>query len=271
MWLSPIQGRQDLGMLAGFFASYLLRGATSSFEKFCRTHCYVCICGRDSDASAVLAGERGLSWRVARTRLSGVHDGPLIAVAALRLVLWHLMQPVCFFLILYSWSDKITSQLQQLLAVAVLLREILYLTCTLVALITSPAFLLIDIAGTWRTGAFGEVIVYVLMPEKFLGWYISGAEPAFRRRFNAYFTLVLMLDVCGLLALYLGAAGVAELPVPLAACYCVTTVSLLALPCWAFGLLLLRHLGALAAFPVPVDIGTSASVRLDMPTERSAE
>eukprot|EP00913_Durusdinium_trenchii_P009673 g9090.t1 len=72
------------------------------------------------------------------------------------------MQPITYALLLYSWSDDAyfgkTWNLQAVLAAAVLLREVLYFICTLFALVQCPAFLLIDLAATWRSGARGEAV-----------------------------------------------------------------------------------------------------------------
>ncbi|CAJ1339988.1 unnamed protein product [Effrenium voratum] len=124
--------------------------------------------------------------------------------------------------------------------------QVLYFGCTLLALVHCPAFLLWDIAATWRSGARGEAFASVMMPEKFLGWYMQGSSPTQSaiRRFNMYCSLVLLLDICGLFALWAGLAGwTATPPVPLLICYSVTALSLLAVPLWAAVILAARAAG----------------------------
>ncbi|CAE8587984.1 unnamed protein product [Polarella glacialis] len=254
---SPAAGRQEVSMVVGFLTSYVLRATSGALEAWLRKSCHLCICGRGHGSAAVLASERSLTWLEAKARLDATEDLPLLALAGLRLVFWHWLQPVAFALLLYSWSDDVyfgsdssspggSGRLQAVLACAVLVREILYFVCSVLAAAKRPAFLLIDVAATWRSGAKGEAIASVLMPEKFLGWYLLGAAPSAgaSRRFNLYCMSVLILDGCSLLALWAGLAGwTAQPPLPLAICYSVTTVSLLAMPCWAFILLALGWAG----------------------------
>ncbi|CAE7237392.1 Slc4a1, partial [Symbiodinium necroappetens] len=111
--------------------------------------------------AAVLASERGLSWREAKARLDATDDFQLNVLAALRLVFWHWMQPAAYVLLLYGWSDdpyfRSRSDFQVVMAIAVLVREVLYFGCTVLALVRCPAFLLVDVIATWRSGARGEV------------------------------------------------------------------------------------------------------------------
>ncbi|CAE7946888.1 Slc4a10 [Symbiodinium sp. KB8] len=159
--LSPAKTRQEISMLVGFLASYVLRGATSFVEGFLRRACHACVCGRGVAEAAVLASERGLSWREAKARLDATDDFQLNVLAALRLVFWHWMQPAAYVLLLYGWSDdpyfRSRSDFQVVMAIAVLVREVLYFGCTVLALVRCPAFLLVDVIATWRSGARGEV------------------------------------------------------------------------------------------------------------------
>ncbi|CAK9034129.1 unnamed protein product [Durusdinium trenchii] len=250
--MTPEKAQQEVNLLVGFLASYAFRALTSSAEAWLRRTCHLCICGRLAREGAVLASERGLTWREAKVRLDSSDDLQILALATLRLLAWHWMQPITYALLLYSWSDDAyfgkTWNLQAVLAAAVLLREVLYFICTLFALVQCPAFLLIDLAATWRSGARGEAFACVMMPEKFLGWYMQGSVPSplAVRRFNSYCAVVLLLDGCSVLALWAGLSGwTSRPPVPLLVCYSVTTLSFIAIPCWATSILLARATGVL--------------------------
>lgn len=251
MQLTPQQSRQDLSLVAGFLVSYMMRGMMCSVEACLRKNCRLCICGRGPGAGAVLTKDRGISWSEACAKLDTAEaSASLVAQAAVRLLLWHWLQPVMYGVILYSWSDKLTEQtdqsdLQLVLAVAVALREFMYFLCSCCALWHCPAYLLVDVAASWPL-APGEVIVSVLMPEKFVAWFMLGSPPSASgiRRFNLYALCILLLDGCSLLALYAGFSHWAPLPpLPLVVCYCITTVSLLSMPCWALVLLIFGRFG----------------------------
>lgn len=259
-------------MLVGFLASYVLRGATSFVEGFLRRACHACVCGRGVAEAAVLASERGLSWREAKARLDATDDFQLNVLAALRLVFWHWMQPAAYVLLLYGWSDdpyfRSRSDFQVVMAIAVLVREVLYFGCTVLALVRCPAFLLVDVIATWRSGARGEAFASVMMPEKFLGWYLQGAVPsqAASRRFNSYCCAVLLLDGCSFLALWACFAGwTARPPVPIMVCYGITTLSLVAIPSWAFAIIAARAIGIL---PENGAQGRRSTDALDVPLGR---
>lgn len=263
MGASPSQVREDLSLFVGFVGSFVLRTVTAPAERWLRKSCGVCICGRGPHSGAVLATERGLTWREVQTRLDATgSNAQLMALAALRLLGWHLLQPVSFALIFFSWSDKING-LQIGLGAAVLTRELLYLLCALVATATRPAFLMVDPLATWFSGAQTEVIMYTLMPEKFLGWYLAGTDETRKRRFNSYCTAIILFDVCGLLALYFSFSGKSPLPAPLIACYLVSAVSFFTLPCLAVLVLLAEMTGLLPNGGVR---GT-AGAPLDVPLE----
>lgn len=226
-----------------FLSAFILRGGMGSLEKWVKRTFLICSWDRGPDASAILANERGVTWREARARLDARYNTPLVGLCAARLLLWHWLQPISFFLIYYRWSAELRSDVQHLFALAVLLRESLYFVCTLVALVLSPVFLLADIGATWRSGAQGEVIAYVFAPEKYLGWYLAETEVA-RHRFNIYCAIVFFLDFCGLCALWSSLSGQSELPAPLAGCYVVTAVSLLVPACWAGAILTLKKVAS---------------------------
>ncbi|CAE7213838.1 SLC4A10, partial [Symbiodinium pilosum] len=208
----------------------------------------------------------------AKARLDATNDCQLNLLAAFRLVFWHWMQPSAYALLLYAWSDdpyfrSSGSSFQIVMALAVLIREVMYFLCTSLALVQCPAFLLVDVPATWRSGARGEAFASVMMPEKFLGWYLQGAVPsqATSRRFNSYCGTVLVLDGCSFLALWAGLAGwTARPPLPIMVCYTITALSLLAIPSWAFAIIVARAAG----FLPDSGAGRRSSDALDVPLGR---
>merc|ERR1712216_582449 len=103
-----------------------------------------------------------------------------------------------------------------------------------------PAFLLTDIAATWRSGARGEVIAYILMPEKYLGWYLSDCQGS-QKGLRVYCAIIVLLDLCSFTALCSSISGSTDLPTPLALCYLVTSASLLILPFAFFFVVILQR------------------------------
>lgn len=231
MSIKPLPSTGDIVSLIVFLASFVLRGTLSYIEKRFPggSQCSLHELGQGPRASAILANERGVTWREARARLDARSNLPLFALCFIRLVLWHWLQPISFCFIYNTWTYDLGSTFQQSLAIAGLLREALYFGCTLAALYSRPAFLLTDIGATWHGGARGEVIAYVLMPEKYLGWYLSDCQGS-QRGFRVYCAIIVLLDLCSFIALCSSIFGSTDLPTPLALCYLVTSVSFLTLP-----------------------------------------
>ncbi|CAJ1339987.1 unnamed protein product [Effrenium voratum] len=103
--MTPEKAQQEVNLLLGFLSSYVLRGLTSTAEAWLRRSCHLCVCGRGGGEGAVLASERGLTWREARLRLDAADELQLLSLAGMRLLGWHWLQPVAYASLLYSWSN----------------------------------------------------------------------------------------------------------------------------------------------------------------------
>eukprot|EP01047_Picozoa_sp_COSAG01_P087532 COSAG01_NODE_20183_length_966_cov_3.078431_1_plen_156_part_00 len=97
-----------------------------------------------------------------------------LCLAAARLLLWHWLQPVVYFMVLgCHWAEL--DAVQRGFGAAVAVREVLYVAATLLGLCANPAFLLVDVGAsvrdTGRSGAQGGwpfLALYALAPEKYV-------------------------------------------------------------------------------------------------------
>ena len=121
-------------------------------------------------------------WLVAR-EASGLGHRTAVAVAIAKLLLWHLLQPAMYCAALYvywdtlgtidsMWSrDKFGSGLltPRNAALAVLMREVLYIILCIVGLWIAPYYLLVH---PWKSDGsspkMSNVVWYALMPDKFV-------------------------------------------------------------------------------------------------------
>ena len=124
-----------------------------------------------------------LSWASAVKR-SGQSDETAVRLAALRLLLWHALQPSVF---LIAWwvcdTDNDFGNFAEILAI----REAAYLGVALVLAWVQPCYLLVDVSASWAEGQRMAVLMYVLLPEKLLfGWFAALLGWS-----SAFFTLLL--------------------------------------------------------------------------------
>eukprot|EP01047_Picozoa_sp_COSAG01_P016036 COSAG01_NODE_811_length_13417_cov_6.641012_8_plen_1526_part_00 len=181
----------------------------------------------------------GSSWDYARRRNGQTACGAWM-LGATRLLLWHLVQPAMYFLVLGVYAGEIDA-LQLGLGVAVAVREAGYLLTTLACAWANPAFLLVDVGASvrdWR-GEFNEcgyifLLMYVLAPEKFVGFSLfeqGGLDTLDDEKLSNPQTAVVLtvlyggtsplLDLCGVGALFAG-LGSGQLPFALGVGYGVT-------------------------------------------------
>lgn len=160
----------------------------------------------------------------------------------LRLMFWHWLQPVLYFIVFKCDADQI-DPLQFKLGVAVAVREALYFLSTLICVITNPDFLLIDVMASKRdkyfeesnssfrhdlngklTTGWGFVVMYVLSPEKFVAWATFDKGGIGRGWLWSIFLFGgTLLDICGIAALVVGLQA-ANLRTPLAIGYGATAL-----------------------------------------------
>jgi len=155
-------------------------------------------------------------------------------IAAMRLFIWHLMQPVLYWLTLAAfWND--ISEHQRLAGKIVAAREACYFLTVIILLCLQPVFLMVDIEKTSKegNGLFG-IGLYILSPEKYGLLVLLFGFPD--QEITAVFsTIAITMSV---LADIFGAAAFADgviagnLPTPLAIGYGVAALSAL---CWLVG------------------------------------
>ena len=93
---------------------------------------------------AIMSGYSGdAGWQKAVEEL-GYHKNTARAVAGIRLVFWHLMQPAMYFWVFYSFADEI-DETQYKMGAAVAVREATYVLLVAYGIFTAPAFLLVNV------------------------------------------------------------------------------------------------------------------------------
>ena len=113
----------------------------------------------------------GSSWAKALEANGQSPYGATVA-AATKLLLWHWLQPVLYFVVFVClWDDLDIWQI--LFGSVVAVREALYVLTTLAELRYNPAFLLVDVGASVRDrdsdlGGYTFLGMYVLAPEKFV-------------------------------------------------------------------------------------------------------
>ena len=178
-----------------------------------------------------------LKWPAA-CKKAGFEKFPIAAFvkAFIVFLLWHVSQPVLYFLALaVSWSQL--NLLSRFLALCVALREVVYLVTVCVLVPKNPAFFLVDISITWRENK-SDVLTYVLAPDQAaLRANPLGGKNTYRIEFVSMLALVMLIclsqPVCpGFLAIIhsehpeLCSSG-SDFPWPLAVGYVVTSISFL--------------------------------------------
>jgi hypothetical protein len=175
----------------------------------------------------------GSSWDVAyENSRSAVHTIPTCFI---KLLLWHLLQPVMYiyvFLTAYSTLDT----MQQRLGSFVLLRESLYLLALLACVVANPAFLLVDVSASARDDPRFGVHVhsgytflarYVLAPEKYVVGALFGTVKICSRKVADCWdwSVSYLFDLCALGALTAGVATDGGLPLVLFVGYAASAVA----------------------------------------------
>jgi hypothetical protein len=177
-----------------------------------------------------------------------------VVAAAPRLLLWHWMQPVLYWKVLYcTWSD--IDGLQAVFGVAVAMREAGYVIATLICMKVNPAFLLVDVVASVKDATDGGansglafLLTYAFAPEKFVlmaalgrgGLKLRGFEAVaglhlqdiyLRADKRTFFCSVLLMlfDLCGMCALVIGVLRQQPMPHALAVGYCATAMGALCL------------------------------------------
>ena len=181
--------------------------------------------------------ERGGDWNQA-VAASGLSRTKATVEAIVKLLFWHVAQPVLYCVAFVEWDPKdvATRDAQMNFGLAVGFREVTYLLLVLATAVVNPAYLLVDVGATMRslgTGDYadwesgpGFVAMYTVAPEKFVGMALFGDRGGNMLKLLVLFMLGPVLDLCGLAALGLG-LGAGDLSGALAVGYTVTTLGVL--------------------------------------------
>jgi hypothetical protein len=149
-------------------------------------------------------------------------------VASMRLFLWHYLQPVAYWFVLWLYWDDM-SRTQQILGAIVAGREGIYFLLVTIALFVQPAFLLVDVVATFKEDPrwLIRIVLYVLTPEKFVLRSLQ--------RYMSNITSILLLlglaliDSVGIAALVVALTS-GHHPAALLIGYAITTAGALLMP-----------------------------------------
>lgn len=125
-----------------------------------------------------VCSQRSSSWSDMLAKTGQTHCRAT-TLALLRLLLWHIAQPVGYF-VAFAINVSELSGLQLCLATAVCAREVVYLLATVACVLICPSFLVVDVRGSVRNtkdnyrsyeNGVRFLALYVLAPDK----YVFGA------------------------------------------------------------------------------------------------
>lgn len=175
-------------------------------------------------------GASYVRWGPAR-EACGYNQCAAVSIAALRLMLWHLLQPAAYWLTLYAYSDVLSPK-QWTWGLLVGVREAIYAAGVLAATAATPSFLLVTMRESDRKTSCTQAVfdldsslwartVYVLAPEK----YVVGTlmRPCNRSVWILALGSLVVFDIASAAALVTG-LGAGNLPIALAVGYILTFV-----------------------------------------------
>ena len=146
-----------------------------------------------------------------------------ILVSSLRLVFWHWMQPLLYgYVVLIHWNHLDSGQ--QLLALFVGVREALYYTMSVAAVIVNPSFLLVD--TKFSKSYVASLLIYAVAPDKFMAAAILPRESDGKLSYGSMlfvFVVLPIMDICSVIA-FVWAIAVGNTYAPLMIGYGVTSV-----------------------------------------------
>jgi hypothetical protein len=177
-------------------------------------------------------------WSYARRR-NGDSARTALVLGTMRLLFWHLLQPLVYFYVLWLHYADFDS-LQRGFGVAVGVREAGYLLTTLLCACANPAFLLVNVGTSVRSKEKYDVrflLVYVFAPEKFVvsAFHSTCASKSDREYEDGcdaipgylclakLFLVSLCLDLCSVGALVASVRSV-TVPLPLVLGYAMTAI-----------------------------------------------
>lgn len=240
---APADMRNAVVLTIGVLVPYVLRLTQPLMTRRggCLCQCRASIRRGEADALTAPAGavqrsggapgptmeqvwDRAMTWGDA-VRKMGMRRECAIALAVVRLLCWHWLQPLMYAITLYAYGDQI-DHTQLVLGSIVAAREVLYALLVLVALVVNPVFLLMDLRATWYV--YSEqpllrvlcVTAYGFAPSKVMWMTVipRDSHPTVVAVGNGLTTL---LDMCSIGALVAGLVK-HRLPLALGVGYVVT-------------------------------------------------
>ena len=140
-----------------------------------------------------------VDWSEALQR-GGINQRQAWSQAVFWLIFFHWLQPLAYFVALYTVWDEI-DVVQHWLGGVVAAREVVYFVSAGVAAIMRPEYLLVSLSATisehGREMGFYHLLVYVMSPEKTVGMTLAFGDKKWRRLIVMG---ILMLDAFALLA-----------------------------------------------------------------------
>ena len=235
-FLSHQQARNSIVLTIGVISPFILRTIgdwTVSFvlEKCCKLD-KMELSGHligmgDSEVTIEKVWDGKITWKEARENLGLRNNRAAILIASIRLLFWHWLQPFLYFYVLFAYWDLLV-HIQRVFGLIVCGREGLYWIMTIIAAITNPVYLLVDLRSTWKhAGQWWEKMFfigsYVIAPEKYVATALlrgTGGNAAF---FCFVAIFLPLLDLGGVAAC-VTAVLVDQVYAPLMVGYVITTV-----------------------------------------------
>lgn len=163
-------------------------------------------------------------WEAARKRLGFDKRRLALVVSAVRVLLWHWLQPALYFVVFYAFSDLLnTAELYLGLLVAV--RELFYFIMVLILIFRKPGAFLYS--PSENRSYFN--CLYVFCPEKLCASWLGGSGVGGSDCANCLTGLIVLLDICGIVSIILLVVN-GQWYLPLMIGYGVTAISVLAIP-----------------------------------------
>ena len=156
------------------------------------------------------------SWDDARNAL-GYEPRQALSVAVAKLLFWHWSQPLGYLWVYANYMCRLTD-LQVMVGTLVAVREMVYLLMTIVATISCPAYLLLDLQTVWHEAKPGlergkRIVTYAFTPHNYVAMCLSNRFPGKKYAFMALVGFQAMCDCASCMALALLLAPLFETPV----------------------------------------------------------
>ena len=227
--MSHEQARTALLLTIGAVTPFVLRYAgdwivSLLIEKCCKMkkkELAIQLIGKgESQATMNQAMQQRMTWEDARKDL-GINFCTAFTVSMVRLLFWHWMQPFLYFWVVYAYWDLLDKG-QQVLALIVAGREVIYFVLTLIGLCVNRVYLLVDLRASWKEEKL-NLGLYVLAPEKYVYSTVVKSEGSVIICWQLGMYFLTAIDLAGVVA-FIWAFAVDNVYAPIMVGYGVTTI-----------------------------------------------